>query len=486
MRPPEIPHRLRTWLLLLPGLPIILWAVVVVLTVLQGDELERTFDRFSQQNTHLYRDIHQMYSRLTEQHLEMSSPVDQIAEELWLDSSELFRNKLSGQLELLNDVITEIETKNEQVGFPREVQESYRALLLVLAEYHSFLSKIESEGVPELSKASNNMVSAGIIFIEVNHQFSSFLVQLDALAAEKFHLLKQSTTEKNKTIATAATIIALLVLAVSIALYQRLSGGFQQMLKVARTIQGRGYKQQTYYFNNDEMGYLAKRIYEMGAALDDLRQNLEDKVNERTAEVQKVTSTLEDEVEKSHAMAEQLRYLAETDELTGLNNRRYFVEQIDKEWKRAARHNRNLTLLIIDVDFFKQVNDRYGHQVGDRCLQVIAETLKLNIRRSSDLVARLGGEEFAILIPETDFNEACTCAEQMLEQVAAIEFPPVTQDRKLTISIGIGQQEPNYKSVNDFINAVDKALYVAKDSGRNRYAIASSSDKDSSEQPSLF
>jgi diguanylate cyclase (GGDEF)-like protein len=486
MRPPAIPHRLRTWLLLLPGLPIILWAVVVVLTVVQGNELERTFDRFTQQNTALYRDIHQMYSMLTEQHLAMSSPVEQIEEELWWDSSELFHKKLSEQLALLSHVIAEIEKKNEQVGFPREIQEQHKSLLRALAEYQSLLIKVEDEGTQELSKASNYMVSAGIIFIEVNQQFSSFLAQLGVSAEEKFNLLKQSTADKNKTIATTATIIALMVLAVSVALYQRLSGGFQQMLRVARTIQGRGYRQEDYCFSKDEMGYLAKRIYEMGLALDDMRQNLEDRVNKRTAELQKVTTNLENEVEKTHAMAEQLRYLAETDELTGLNNRRYFVEQMDKEWKRAVRHNRSLALLIIDVDFFKQVNDRYGHQMGDQCLRVIAATLKLQIRRSSDLVARLGGEEFAVLIPETEFKEACSRAEQLLEQVEQIELPPVTLDRKLTISIGIGQLEPSYKSVNDFINAVDKALYVAKENGRNRFAIASCSDKDSNQQPSLF
>ncbi|MCP4595540.1 diguanylate cyclase [Neptuniibacter sp.] len=486
MKAPDIPHRLRTWLLFLPALPIILWAVVVVLTVVQGDELEQTFERYSQQNTTVYRDVHGMYSGLTEKHLQISNLIEQAQADEWVDSTVIFYERLMQQIDQLDRVSRQMMAIHDQVVFADELEQQHTELQKELQQYREQLVKAVRSASVNLDSASKAMAIASTVYIQINQQFSAYLAQIDAHSLKGYEQLKQSTADRNTTIATTATIIAILVLAVCIALYRRLSGGFQQMLKISRAMQGRGLKKQNYYFSNDEMGYLAKRIYFMGMALDDMRQNLESRVDTRTAELQKVTKNLIHEVEKSNAMAEQLRYLAETDELTGLYNRRYFVEQFEKEWRRGQRHQRKLVLLMIDVDFFKQVNDRYGHQIGDQCLRVIANTLKSYSQRSSDLVARFGGEEFAMLLPETDLEQACSIAQNMLKRVAEINLHPVTEERRLTVSIGIGCMVERYLSSDEFFTAVDAALYEAKASGRNCYQIVSHSGMLPAKQKLLF
>lgn len=486
MRAADIPHRLRTWLLFLPALPIILWAVVVVLTVVQGTELEQTFERYAQQNTKVYRDVHSMYSGLTEKHLQISNLIEHTRVDEWVDSTVIFYESLMQQIDLLDQISQDMMIKHDQIVFATELEQQHNNLQRELQQYRRQLVKAARSASVDLNTASRAMSVASTVYIQINQQFSEYLALIDAHSLQGYQQLKISTAERNNTIATTATITAILVLGVCIALYRRLSGGFQQMLKISRAMQGRMLKKQNYIFSDDEMGYLAKRIYLMGTALDDMRQNLESRVDTRTAELQKVTKNLIHEVEKSNAMAEQLRHLAETDELTGLYNRRYFVEQFEREWRRGQRHQRKLVLLMIDVDFFKQVNDLYGHQIGDQCLRVIANTLKSYTKRSADLVARFGGEEFAMLLPETDLEQACTIAQNMLKRVAEINLHPVTEERRLTVSIGIGCMVERYLSSDEFFTAVDAALYEAKASGRNCYQIVSHSGMPPGKQKPLF
>ncbi|MCB1883264.1 MAG: PAS domain S-box protein [Geminicoccaceae bacterium] len=164
-----------------------------------------------------------------------------------------------------------------------------------------------------------------------------------------------------------------------------------------------------------------------------------------------------------------LRRLATVDALTGVFNRRHFVEQGRRLLDRAAADGRPTTLLMLDVDHFKRVNDAHGHAVGDRVLVLVCERL-LAVVRASDLVARLGGEEFAVLLPQTTFLEGQAIAERLRAAVAAIAFETTGGVVSPTVSIGVAQG--GGEGLDGLLRRADHALYAAKASGRNRVSLA--------------
>jgi diguanylate cyclase (GGDEF)-like protein len=165
--------------------------------------------------------------------------------------------------------------------------------------------------------------------------------------------------------------------------------------------------------------------------------------------------------------AEELERLATTDGMTGIYNRRHFMTLADHEWSRSRRYGRPLSFLMIDIDFFKSINDGFGHDVGDQMI-VHLTTLARVCKRDSDVLARIGGEEFALLLPETDMAEAQLVAERLRQDVA--ESPLVAKlDRiSTTISIGVAVCNDAMTGIADLMKAADQALYDAKSSGRNR------------------
>lgn len=169
-----------------------------------------------------------------------------------------------------------------------------------------------------------------------------------------------------------------------------------------------------------------------------------------------------------------LTELSFSDGLTGIPNRRYFQISLEKEWKRAQRIFKPITLLMIDVDYFKIFNDTYGHVQGDECLKIIAKTLKSTVNRSTDLTARLGGEEFSVLLPDTDEDGGKSIATKILEAISALKIPNENSKAMpyVTVSIGICSLVPTVNcEAEDFIHAADMALYSAKESGRNRFQV---------------
>ena len=172
---------------------------------------------------------------------------------------------------------------------------------------------------------------------------------------------------------------------------------------------------------------------------------------------------------------EKLNKLSNTDALTGIANRRLFDEKIEYEWKRSRRSQQPLSLIMIDIDHFKNYNDSFGHQAGDECLKQVASALSHTLRRPADFVARYGGEEFAVIIPETDCNAASEIAETLRSAVAALHIPHVRPDNNewVTISLGVSSCMPNgEQAIQNLIALADKALYKAKHAGRNRVAMA--------------
>src|SRR5690554_1856238 len=187
---------------------------------------------------------------------------------------------------------------------------------------------------------------------------------------------------------------------------------------------------------------------------------LETRVRERTEELEQAN--------------DQLRSMSLTDGLTRVANRRRFDDKLEIEWNRAMRHDQELSLLTLDIDHFKKVNDTFGHLVGDDCLVSMAGTLQGELLRATDLVARYGGEEFAVLLPATDGEGARQVAERMRQAVAGKPVPsgqggpPV----ELTISVGVATMRPAIGAGSqELVRRADEALYAAKANGRNRVEV---------------
>jgi diguanylate cyclase (GGDEF)-like protein/PAS domain S-box-containing protein len=194
-----------------------------------------------------------------------------------------------------------------------------------------------------------------------------------------------------------------------------------------------------------------------------------------------VVETFADITERKHA--EKVLQLANTelerqateDSLTKLSNRRRFDEYLELEWRRQARAHGQISLIMCDVDFFKNYNDRYGHQTGDVCLKSVADAIRKKVGRPGDLIARYGGEEFAIVMPETDVKGAIQVAENIRQELTKQQIPhthsPVAP--YITISCGISSMFPSADSnPQTLIENADQGLYLAKQQGRNCVVVS--------------
>lgn len=199
-------------------------------------------------------------------------------------------------------------------------------------------------------------------------------------------------------------------------------------------------------------------------------RRLTDLVESRTAELQERSAQLE---VANGLLAE----LAALDSLTGLANRRRFDTYVQQEWLRAQRSRRPLALLMVDADLFKTFNDKYGHQAGDDCLKRIATVLLTAAHRGSDLPSRYGGEEFAVVLPDTESDGALLVAEMIRANIEALGIPHVHgPSGMMTVSIGVATTVPTrHAAVSELIEAADKALYEAKAGGRNQVRAHSGS-----------
>lgn len=194
---------------------------------------------------------------------------------------------------------------------------------------------------------------------------------------------------------------------------------------------------------------------------------LEQTVENRTKEL---TEALE-ELSVAH---EKLKNISVTDALTKVNNRYFFDQNWRSEFKRAHRNQTSIALILIDIDHFKKVNDTYGHPAGDICLQKVAQSIRVQANRESDLVCRLGGEEFAVILPGTDPLGALEVAEKIRQTIQTRHVSWEGHTIKITVSLGISAMVPrksDEKMRNILFNQADQALYQAKGNGRNRSVI---------------
>jgi len=174
-------------------------------------------------------------------------------------------------------------------------------------------------------------------------------------------------------------------------------------------------------------------------------------------------------------LEEQLRNMAMKDGLTGISNRRSFDEALAKEWRRMQRECGELSVILIDIDFFKHYNDTYGHQEGDTCLKAVAAAIDRSVHRAGDLAARYGGEEFVVLLPATDINAATDLAERVRLSVEELAIPHTASGAAphITISLGVASIVPGQGGRPEtLLNFADQGLYAAKASGRNQVKIS--------------
>jgi diguanylate cyclase (GGDEF)-like protein len=212
---------------------------------------------------------------------------------------------------------------------------------------------------------------------------------------------------------------------------------------------------------------LTQERKEARKALEKMIQSLEKKVQCQTCELR----TTQLQLQKANQELEKLVHL---DGLTKVANRRFFDERLHQEWQCLLRNHQPLSLLILDVDYFKYYNDCYGHPQGDACLVQLAQIFHQGVQRSSDLVARYGGEEFVILLPNTERLGAIAVAEQIQEALRKLALPHQASriQSTVTVSIGIATAIPTLADTpQKLIQKADQALYQAKEQGRNQFKV---------------
>jgi diguanylate cyclase (GGDEF)-like protein len=256
-------------------------------------------------------------------------------------------------------------------------------------------------------------------------------------------------------------ILALMVAAMTgIILAAEMTQPLQQLSARARDIARGDWHQPIAIDRSDAIGDLSRSLAVMAQQLKESLTTLEQRVEERNLELTQLNH--------------ELQRLVHIDGLTQAANRRQFDTVLMQEWRRLAREQRPLTLMLCDVDYFKLYNDTYGHQAGDQCLQQVAEVFNQVVQRPADLVARYGGEEFGIILPNTDTEGAIHIARQIqraLHDLAIVH--EASKTGQITVSIGIATVVPTLVTTpQSLVAATDQALYGAKARGRNSYNIA--------------
>jgi len=258
--------------------------------------------------------------------------------------------------------------------------------------------------------------------------------------------------------------IGLLCFLTSIALAaiiaRSISSPLAKLVHTMRETKSGNYRNRMQPEGNDELTVLTQEFNEMANKIDRHNAQLEDRVNERTRDLAEANS--------------KLKALSLTDGLTGIANRRHFDETLLSELNRAVRTQTPLALMMVDVDFFKDYNDFYGHQEGDACLRRVANLLQVHSRRASDLVARYGGEEFVLIAADTDVATALALAESIRTSLEAMQLPHERSPLGcVTISVGVVVVVPDEAQTPEMLGRMaDKAMYRAKGQGRNQVVLA--------------
>jgi len=241
--------------------------------------------------------------------------------------------------------------------------------------------------------------------------------------------------------------------------------------KVVDKYQKKDYvKYNEYLYLYDKLKNLMEQIYFISKISDTYQTKLiktREELEEKIAENSKVEQQLNEKIK-------ELKNISTRDQLTGLYNRREFEKVIKDEWRYAIRESEPISLIMIDIDNFKAFNDNYGHLAGDNCLQKISKTMENALKRPRDFLARFGGEEFVVILPETDEAGAKHMAERIRKKVFASKIPHKYSNVEdyLTISLGVAHtDDAELFLFEELLDEADKALYKAKENGRNKYCF---------------
>lgn len=267
----------------------------------------------------------------------------------------------------------------------------------------------------------------------------------------------QSVRDKSILIGLAGFIISI---ALALVLARSISAPLERLVHSMRQTETGNYANRMTPEGSDELTVLARQFNEMASKVDRHQVQLEERVMERTRDLAEANG--------------KLSALSLTDSLTGIANRRRFDDMLAQELQRAARAKAPLALLMLDVDFFKNYNDFYGHPQGDACLRRIAGLLQSHARRASDLAARYGGEEFAMIAADTDTDSAIALAEAIRSSFEALQLPHERAPLGyLSASIGVVSMVPDASTTPEqMVRLADQAMYRAKQLGRNQVAVA--------------
>lgn len=330
---------------------------------------------------------------------------------------------------------------------------------------HQYTTRLENFELLNKLEDSNQQIS-----IELNTKIVNLTGLMNNIFSLQSNYSSQILRNLKQTYIMIFTSILVFIIVVLFNLSNRITKSFNSLLKGTELISKGEYAINLKLSGNDEFNELTKSINTMANSLEYAEQSLknystqlEQMVEEKTKELTIAKNELEIVNETIQQEKNKYAVLAMTDVLTGLKNRVFFMEFLTQRINEATRYQKPFSLMIIDIDYFKLVNDTYGHQVGDIVLKVIA-SLITERSRTSDLVARYGGEEFMVVFPETDISNALTIAERIRNAVETQTF--IQKDLHLTISGGLA--EYNGSSETEFLKLVDDLLYQAKSSGRNR------------------
>jgi diguanylate cyclase (GGDEF)-like protein len=224
--------------------------------------------------------------------------------------------------------------------------------------------------------------------------------------------------------------------------------------------------------NEDEIGLVTQHFNTMTTRINDLVTDLENRVTERTKELSAANLNLHQRLDEINLLQAELKEQSIRDPLTNAFNRRWMMEILEMELSRSKREKSPLSLIMIDVDYFKDFNDRFGHQAGDLILQRLVELVNSQIRKE-DSICRYGGEEFMIILPKASQKDAKNRAEELRKACEEMVIDYDTRQLSITISLGVVENSNHSTNSDEILKMADKALYLAKDSGRNCVSVFS-------------
>lgn len=362
----------------------------------------------------------------------------------------------------------------ERIYYLEEANRNYVAILDMLASSDEFQAELNTAGKPEaifraaLAQLKRLLPFQSMAMLE-NLEDSSFSLAIcepttcrQSLQSDIDRLIMDGTFSwaiyRNQSIIVPAGDESSLLLQV-IATHDRIRGMFIGRLSCARSaIDSPSINALTITLRSTAHALESCALYEL---LRSHLHNLERTVQERTAELELTARELK-------RANQRLITLSDTDPLTCLYNRRFLMDDLERKMHEAEKKGKSLSLIILDIDRFKKINDTYGHQCGDTVITIVAEASQARMR-SGDIVARYGGEEFVIVLPETTLPEALSIAERLRSSIQSMKLPHPMENLTVTLSLGVAAfPSDKVSDVDSLFRQADEALYRAKQNGRNR------------------